>query len=175
MKLNPDILDECKILYKNQILDINSWYSYDGNIMCVNCDKIITCDDGVSSTSYNFVPIQIKPVSDIALGSYDPDTPYLIKPEKDGGWVAHDKTEPVGDLWAVEQLEYEKEFVEADETVEQAVPVGKKKADTASNCLADVICSVRLVLPNVGTFEAPLSELVNCGDGHRVYIKKVCD
>lgn len=51
----------------------------------------------------------------------------------------------------------------------------KKKTDTASSCLTNVICSVRLVLPNVGTFEAPLAELVNCGDGHRVYIKKVSD
>lgn len=164
MKLNPDILDECKILYKNQILDINSWYSCDGNIMCVNCDKIITCDDGVSSTSYNFAPIQIKPVSIIALGDYDPDTPYLIEPEKDGARVASDKTEPVGDLWAVEQLEYEKAFVEVDETVEQAVPVGKNKTDTASNCLTNIICNVRLVLPNVGTLEAPLAEFLVARD-----------
>ena len=192
MKLNPAILNGCKILYKNQILDINSWYSCGDNITHVNCDKITTYGDaefgGVSCTPYNFAPIQIKPVSTIALGGYDPDTPYLIEPEKDDAWVARDKIEPVGDLWAVEQLEYEKAFVEADETVEQTVPMGsnelpenddeldevyynlrdivecvKKKTDTVSNCL-NVICSVRLVLPNVGTLEAPLAEFLVARD-----------
>lgn len=34
---------------------------------------------------------------------------------------------------------------------------------------------VRFTIETLGTFEAPLAELVNCGDGHRVYIKKVSD
>lgn len=34
---------------------------------------------------------------------------------------------------------------------------------------------VRFTIETLGTFEAPLAELVNCGDGNRVYIKKVSD
>lgn len=195
MKLNPAILSKCKILYKNDILDINSYDLRGSEVTLVECCKVQSYDNYTNGTCninripYGFAPLQIKPIHLIALGGYDPDTPYLIEPEKDDTWVARDKTEPVGDLWAVEQLEYEKAFVEADETVEQTVPMGsnelpenddeldevyhnlrdivecvKKKTDTASNCLTNVICSVRLVLPNVGTLEAPLAEFLVARD-----------